>query len=265
MRLVLTAALISVIGAYAEASWKISSFSPSALYNFTPGTGAAVEIGPTPIYVGIDFVGDGRLVGVGTGGGLDAIDPSTGTATRIGSTGLTGVFEGDLAYDAVRDVLWLARSRQTPDTPQLFRVDLQSGLADLVGDVATDDLSGLAVDAAGSLWGIASNGNLPGVDPQLLRLDPADGSVLSARELGVPTGAVVGADISDSTGELFMATDLGDFFRIDTGTGLASFVDTTGVARAAGLAYVPAPMSLSCLTVALALATRRRSSPACGA
>lgn len=240
--------------------WLMSDFS-GGFYSYEQGSGAALSLGTIPSdVIGIEFGGDGNLYAMTTfvgGGQFYQIDPTNGSATLIGASGLTQPIEGDLAWDVRSGQMYGNYGDSTSNS--LYTIDLMTGVATVIGDIEEDDISGLAFDQAGRLWGVDTNTNFSNV-ADLVEIDKNTGSVLSRVSLGIQTiGPLLGMDINDQTGELFMAMDDGNFYSIDTVAGSATFVDTHGVLTATGLAYgVPAPSSVLALMGAGLLGARRR-------
>lgn len=240
--------------------WLISDFE-SGFYSYEQGSGTASLIGEIPrSLIGIDFAGDGMLYGIttfGNGNDFYRINASTGESTLVGNTGLTGIIEGDLAYDATTNQLF--GNYGDSMTNSLYTINLATGVATVVGPSEEDDISGLAFDQAGRLWGVDTNVGGSRV-ADLVEIDKTTGDVLSRSSLGIQVnGPLIGMDINDLTGELFMAMDNGNFYSIDTVAGSATFVDTHGVMTATGLAYgIPAPSSVLALMGAGLLGARRR-------
>jgi len=200
------------------------------------------------------------LYGVTTwanGNGLYSIDPNSGASDLIGATGLAQIVEGDVAYDHTTNQLFANYSDIS--TNNIYTINLNTGLATLVGPSEEDDISGLAFDAAGRMWAVDTNTNGSRV-LDLLEIDKTNGDVLSRNSLGVlQFSAVLGMDFNSITNELYMALGNGDFYSIDTGLATASFVDTLNVSGTTGLAFVvPAPGAFTMLALA-GLCTARRS------
>jgi outer membrane protein assembly factor BamB len=246
-------------GGGVSTQWLMSDFD-RGFYSYEQGSGAAVSLGMIPdSVVGIEFAGDGHLYGmtsVGNGNNFYRIDPTDGTSVLVGNTGLPQVIEGDLAWDATGGLMY--GSYSTSDSNSLYTFDVATGLASYVGDMEEDDISGMAFDQSGRLWAVDTNVNGSGV-ADLLEINKANGGVLSRVSLGIViNGPLIGMDLNDATGEIFMAMDNGGFYSIDTDAGTALQVDTHGVGTATGLAYVPAPGSLFVLVGAGLVGSRRR-------
>ena len=91
---------------------------------------------------------------------LYTLDPFTGHATLIGSTGLNDIHEGDLAVDPITGTLYAVTGHGSgSNANSLLTIDLQTGVASIVGQIpvgSDSDLSGLAFDAEGNLFVLAN-------------------------------------------------------------------------------------------------------------
>jgi PEP-CTERM motif len=75
---------------------------------------------------------------------LYTIDPTTGVATLVGSTGVSGSFGlGGLAFRSDGALFATFTSFGTPDS-DLYRIDPTTGAATLIGPTGFDQLDGLA-------------------------------------------------------------------------------------------------------------------------
>lgn len=223
---------------------------------------------------------------------LYTIDLSTGAATLVGSTGLRDI--ADIAYDLPSSTMYAltvgadlytintstgaatfvaARAGTTPEGSLAFL--LQTGqlfttASDVLGNVSTStaaftslggaasssdtDISGLAFDVPGRLFGYAKNGS--GED-SLVRFDTATGASTRVGLTGITASASVGGlAFERSTGRLFL-TDGGALHTVDTLTGAATLVGQHGRTGFSGIAFIPAPGALALLGFGL-LAARRR-------
>lgn len=247
---------ICPVPAVAE-QWLISG-AHATLWDFTKGAGAAIN--PRTItpglgsqVTGIDFAADGTLFVATTvsGNSLYTVDPVTGAQTLVGPTGLTATIEGDIGFDATTGVLYGLYSLGSP-SKALFTLNTTNGSATIIGPFAGDDPSGLAFDNTGQLWVIDSNVNTSHI-PSLVKLDKTNGSVLSTQSIGlvIPSSGL-GADFNPLTNQLYFATQNGNFYSVDTSTGLATLVDSHGIVDVAGLAFVvPEPASSTIMLLGL--------------
>jgi len=221
-----------------------SSGSPSAVYHLDLATGAAAQ----PRNTGITFLtgiaadpASGSLYGLTTFGSapmnsLVRIDPLTGAATTVGATGLQNIFEGDLAFNpATGQLFGLQNIPNAPGPGDLFRIDLNTGAATIVGTLPTGDYSALAFDLSGTLWLVdssASGGN--------------NARILDTVQLNLDLGATVGLAFDPASGTAYLAdggnnrTDM--LYRLDVLSGIASPVGLIGIPEGiAGLTFMAVP------------------------
>lgn len=135
---------------------------------------------------GITFTCDDRLListdSATLGVSLYEGDPETGRLERIGDLGapivdMTSL--GDQVYGIGRGMA----SDGQPASPNLYRINIESGRAELVGplgdEVGLYNKAGLAVDAEGVLWAVTDRRNSSRAGQsqasQVLRIDPATG------------------------------------------------------------------------------------------
>src|SRR5699024_5947233 len=138
-------------------------------------SGNAIAVGQSPGNLGlpagnhdpgITFTCDGRLLvsidSATLGVSLYEGDPETGRLERIGDLGapivdMTSL--GDQIYGIGRGMA----SDGQPASPNLYRIDIESGRAELVGPLGDEaDLynkAGLAADAEGVLWAVTDRRN----------------------------------------------------------------------------------------------------------
>ncbi len=155
------------------------------------------------------------------GGYLWTVDLGTGAMTPIGDPELTRIFEGDIDIDPTTGVLY-GMQDWAPDTTQtaLFTLNKATGTASVIADLepalgSERDFSAMAFNAAGELFVINNDTS------ELLKLDKADGSVLSRVDLSVSLGNLGGMDFQPGTGQLYVV-DGGD-----AGTDLVYTCNTT--------------------------------------
>jgi DNA-binding beta-propeller fold protein YncE len=169
--------------------------------------------------------------------------------------------EGDLALDPIGGGLFAVGLTETTAPYLLVRVDPLPGLpgGSVVGPIGFSDVSGLAFDAAGTLYALDT-----GADA-LLVLDPADASTLATIALSEPLGAVAGMDFDPVSGLLYVV-DGGTggrdaLFTLDVATGVLTEIGPLGLESGlSGLAVVPEPESfaLGAAGVAALVASQRR-------
>jgi DNA-binding beta-propeller fold protein YncE len=277
IHLLFVISLLSLGNSRVQAQWLITDNSNN-LYSYQQGSGAASEIGTVgplavssgALIMGIDFSPlNGKLYALTTfnDNSLYTVNTSTAAATFVGSTGQSDLIEGDIAFDPSNGTLYAAYSGVAGSLEQeLLTINTSTGLATIVGDLPSGgDVSGLAFDKSDNLWAVET-GATSGADAyELLELNKSTGAVLNTLAMDMYGGPTLGIRF-DAAGNLYMADD-DDFYEINTSTGAATLIDTTGV-DAAGLAYVsvPEPGSLSVLTALslFGLARRRRGTVLAG-
>ena len=255
-----------------------STGAPATLYDVDPATGAATNprsLGVNSV-VGITFGPGGTLYGLMTFAGtfpnsLVRIDPVTGNTTVVGATGLDNVFEGDIAFNPATGLLYgLTDTAGAADRRNLFTMNPATGAATVVGHIAgVSDPSALAFSPAGVLYMIDNrNGGPP---DRLYRLDPSTAVTTAGVDLSSPLGSVSGMAFDPADGTLFLAdgsTGGSDsLYTVDPSTGSMTRIGGTGPLAPdglGGLAFVPepGPPATFLAAAALALARRRRRTPA---
>jgi DNA-binding beta-propeller fold protein YncE len=169
----------------------------------------------------------------------DAVDP---VGAQIG--------EGDLAIDPASHDLFAVGLTGGIAPFQLLRIHALTG-ASTVGPIGFSDVSGLAFDAAGTLYALDTGSDA------LLVLDPDDATTLSTTPLSEPLGAVAGMDWDPDTDTLYVA-DGGSggrnaLFTLDPDTGVLTEIGPLGIASGlSGLVVVPEPSGVAIGGVALA-------------
>ena len=119
------------------------------LYSIDPANGALTAIGKSTIaYVLFGSTTSSELFAVGTDDDLYSIHPTTGVATRIGPTGLTGIGTAGSWYGLSTNSATLYLS----DTKNLYKLDTSTGAATLIGATGGPELGALLFEN-GILWG----------------------------------------------------------------------------------------------------------------
>jgi DNA-binding beta-propeller fold protein YncE len=261
---------LALLPGAARAGSLIGNSFDGTLYNVNPATGAATDPRSTGLInlAGIATRSDGALFGLTAVGGspeanaLFRIDPTSGTATLVGPTGLSEIIEGDLAFNHTTGTLYGIQEVNTTVTRGLFTIDPATGAATIVGDInapnPNSDLSGMAFDSSGRLFVLDTAGSL-------LRVDPATAQVISSVNLSIPLGTTAGLTFDPTTGVAYVADGgtggTNSLYTLDVTTGALTLVGSTGLSNGlAGLAFaelgvvVPEPSSLiSALSAAMAV------------
>lgn len=233
-----------------------------------------------------DLVGVASFDTVGTQS-LYSIDSTTGAATLIGDTGVSGIV--GIEWDETSKTLFAYTV-----TSDLYAISPFSGAATLLGEApgitpegdlaslggtlyatrtgalgvvngsgvfdaqhALDpmlDFSGLAFDDSGTLWGYASP--ISG-DDELYSIDALTGTAARVGSVGFDAGPVAGLDWDSASATLFL-TDGASLYTLDTATAAATLIGAHGFAGFSGLAVIPAPGAGLALVAAGLLAARRR-------
>ncbi len=220
---------------------------------------------------GIAISSNGTLYGLTTFVGnpansLVTIDPVTGMSTTIGSTGLTTIAEGGLAFDPTNGTLFGIQN--IPSNRELFTLDISTGSATVIGNLGgllDGDFSSMAFAPDGTLY-ILDTGQMS--MSRLLTVDKSTAATISSVTLSMDLGFTSGMAFHPVTGTLYVAdggvgegTD--SLYTLDPLSGDLTLVGPTGLPDGlAGLAFViPEPNSavLGCAAGMIALAVRRRS------
>jgi hypothetical protein len=220
---------------------------------------------------------------------LYEIDPATGAATLIGSTGLTEI--NGIDYHEMYGIM----VAYTTDS-DLYALDLSTGAATLLadapgivpeGDLAysagtwyasnggdfgtvdqgtaafasigamgplADNVAGVAVDVTGNVFGYSKNG---ANEDSLISINMGSGAAAMVGLTGLNADqAVGGLDFNPDDNVLFL-TDHGSLYTVDTSSGAATLVGAHGVDGMSGLAFVPEPASLLVIMLGALLLRRR--------
>jgi hypothetical protein len=223
----------------------------------------------------------GQLYGLGSASRLYLIDPATGAATQVGSSGaftLSGTavgFDFNPTVDRIRVTTTAGQNlRLNPNDGTLAATDTALAYATgdpnvgatprIVGSAYTNNFSGATTT---TLYDIDSN-----LDILAIQNPPNNGTLNTVGPLGVNTSDLAGFDISGATGTAFAsfvapAGVLASLFTINLATGAASLVGTIGASSAlvdiAAVTAVPEPSIGLTTTLGLAVigyAVRRRRS-----
>lgn len=188
--------------------------------------------------IGIDYrVQDGKLYGVGNGGGIYAVDPATGKATFVQAltVALSGTSFGvdfNPAANALRIVSNTGQNLRQPlavaNTPTATDTALTGGTGVVAAAYTNNDLSPAT---ATSLFDISET-----TDQVLLQSPANSGTLAATGTLGVDTSAVVGFDIFSDLDDQGITKDNRAFaiLTTDTGSGLYEISLLTGKARPIG-------------------------------
>jgi PEP-CTERM motif len=201
-----------------------------------------------PGLVGIEFGAGGTLYGLSSEAAsspnsLYSIDPSDGSATLIGSTGLSNILEGDLAFDPTTNTLWGAYDLATPNM-NFFTLNTTTGAATFAFGLTASfaDYSAMAFDGAGNLFVLNTQSS---TQDSLLKVDKTSGAVLdeilltdSGNAANLTNG---GMDFDPVTGNMYV-TDGGTkvLYTLDTTDGKLSFISISTIGdQLTGLTVAP--------------------------
>lgn len=252
-------------------------FSAGTLYDVDTATGAATNarsIGFVNVAGIARDPASGSFYGLTTLGGLNSnslirIDPVTGAGTLVGATGLSNIFEGDLAFNPTNGVLYGIQDvpMGTPGPRNLFTLNVTTGAATTVGTVATSgDLSALAFNALGVLYTINTQSDV------LHTVNPLTGAVLTSTSLSTALGTGAGLTFDPVSGTAYVVDGIGSgtdsLYTLNTATGSLTLIGALGVSDGlSGLAFnnvaaVPEPSTYALMLAGLGVvgfvAGRRR-------
>ncbi|QEF98259.1 hypothetical protein Mal15_23080 [Stieleria maiorica] len=160
---------------------------------------------------------------------LWSVNPTNGSATQVGNLGVTASLMG-LAYDTVNDQLYMTSTSDI--NSQLYRVDMTTGQANLVGDTGFQAITGLTFDPASQVLYGGS-----GASDSLFTLDRVTGAATTVGSFGVDMrGHGMGYD--PQTQRILMTDGFQDrLFAVDKTTGAATEIGATGLDSVAALAF----------------------------
>ncbi len=143
-----------------------------------------------------------------------------GASTLVAALPFTTTAVGGLTLNADNSALWVALDPPDARPDTLFSVSFTGVFTEVgpITDAATPEIAALALHpTTGALYAIDNASNV------LLQIDTASGAgTRIGTGLGVAASAVGGADFSkDGTNTLYIATDGGRVYAVDTQTGLA--------------------------------------------
>jgi hypothetical protein len=122
----------------------------------------------------------------------------------------------------------------------LYRIDVGTGAATLVGPLGYVDVEGLAISPSGELFGVADAGAVPPANDQtdfLLRINPATGVATPVGQMAAlagtgsgPFGELDYGLAFTCSGQLWLSSDLtGQLWEVNPGTAATRLVGTMGV------------------------------------
>jgi hypothetical protein len=237
----------------------------AVLYDVDPATGAASNPRGTGVghVVGVAYSADGVLYGLTNStaptspNSLVTFNPATGVAHVVGSTGLTSIFEGDLAYDPVSGKLYGCYNLRGGQR-ELFTIDTQTGTATAITTSLPGDLSAMVCTYGGSLYALDTT------QESLLKVNKSTGALISSQSLNLALGSTAGMTVDPYTGVCYVADGDSDgtdkLYTLDLATGVLTQVGPTGLPDGlAGLTLpTPEPATLALLGLGTVLLVKRR-------
>ncbi len=189
--------------------------------------------GVSGLLSGFDFVNN-QLYSIWDNKTVNIFDISTGEYSLGGSiTGLTGFTPTGIAYDAGEGTCYVSAYGSNSS---LYRLNLTTYEATLVGPINNGIIIGIASDGAGKLYGVDI------ADDFLYSIDVASGS-------GTRVGSGLGVDINyaqdialdPSTGRLYggLYSTNGGLYSIDTQDGTATLIGNLTNTEITGFAIAP--------------------------
>ncbi len=209
-------------------------YTSARLWDVDPATGACSN--PRAVnasfLVGLAASPDGTLYGLTTlasvpANALVTIDPVTGNATSVGTTGLTAVYEGGLAFDPTTGILY-GIQEFTGWGCWMFKFDLTTGGVYLLGQVGGSvlDLSAMAFNSAGVCHILDTSAD------KLHHVVESNGNIFYTVPLSIPLGEVVGMAFDPVDDTLYVVDGFNggtrDLYTCDPYTGVLTLVGPTG-------------------------------------
>jgi hypothetical protein len=180
---------------------------------------------------------------------LVKIDPITGATMVIGATGLSDIFEGDIAFNPLNGRLYGIQDLplSVVGAIDLFEINPATGAATVIGSLSdVGDFSALAFNSAGVLFTINTHGSGNSV---LSTVDPVTAALLTSVNMNVDLGSDAGMAFDPVGGKAYLAdggpalsgpAGTNTLRTLDTITGIATAVGSLGDSHAlAGMTFVP--------------------------
>lgn len=214
---------------------------------------------------GIDYDASGTLYSLSTRSEVQLyqVNQSSGAMTPLLNPPLNHAgIEGDLAYNPIDGMFYASVPTGGAALDMVLQINASSGVVTPVGSFATDDLSGLAIDSTGAIYGIDSHG---GGNAELIKF-VWSGPILSAvsyGSLGISFGSMLGMDF-DGNDDLYAMSITGKLYEIPTvafsSPALRSPVQFRIDDVVTGLAWTPTPEpgSLAMFLIGGAILVSRR-------
>jgi hypothetical protein len=163
---------------------------------------------------------------------LMKIDLDTNTLTNIGSLGVQYEF-GDLAWDPATQTLFMVDGRTTANSKALYRLNITTGAATLVGSHGQTDMFALGFDpTSGKLFG-AVKGT---VAPTLFLMNTITGA---ATQIGGTTSYEGLAFDTKRSQMIAIEAGAAAIASVDTATGATTQLASPGSTNDSGMTYDP--------------------------
>ena len=124
---------------------------------------------------------NGVVFGLFNGLELRTLDPVTGTTTFIANVVGAERIEA-ITFDSDGTLYAAGSAGDDQNSENLYQIDVNSGMATLVGPTGFTDLDDLAFGSDGNLYGVDSNN---GVEAMLLQISTTDGQAIDLGFTGV--------------------------------------------------------------------------------
>lgn len=163
-------------------------------------------------------------------GNLYAVSTLDGSATLIGSTGLTScciLLASGMRWDRTTGTTYLVISDYNSRTSTLYTIDLSNASTTLVGPVTGALIRDIAIDGSGLMYGVDSDADT------LVAIDKTTGAAQTIGSLGIDAVFGQGLDFDASTGVLYLSSaDINattTIYTVDPATGATTPVGQSGV------------------------------------
>ena len=234
----------------------------SVLYSLNPATGAASDPRTTGTnhLVGIAYSSGGTLYGLTNStassnpNSLLTVNAQTGATQVVGSTGLSGVVEGDLGFDSTSGTLYGMYELQAGQR-KLFTMNTATGAATLLPNSLAGDPSAMAFDVSGTLFVVDTSLQL------LSTVNKTTGATLSSIALSTALGAAAGMAFDPTSGLLYVTDGesggTNRLYTLNTTNGVLTDIGASGVTNGlSGLAFIPEPTTALLLATGMVLGIR---------
>jgi hypothetical protein len=188
---------------------------------------------------GVLYAGEGNGLGLDN---LYTVDPVTATPNLVGNSGLGAWAIAGMDFDS-GGALYASINMNGPGQgggDVLGTLNKNTGAGAIIGPFGPTDISAIAFEAAGTLYGVSSGAAGP---PTLYTINTSTGAATAVAQIldqfGVAPAGRVGSLDYDLSGFLYAGTTqgFGDLLRIDPATATFSLVGNSGFPLLASLAF----------------------------